>query len=509
MLDRPFSKLAAVAFALGAGAGACTATLDFTECRVDADCSKFFEDDKPMRCEDFQCVVRDRCDGNSQCAGLGEGYVCTVVGTCIQVESDLCSAPVYPEAEEMAGDEVLLIGSIVAKDGPDAALGEAVEAAIRLAIADFNAITKLQNGKAIALVPCDSQGDKSKARAAATHLGDALAVPAILGPLSDGELYDVAYNVSIVNGIRAFTHSPTAAAELDFPDMNLVWQTQVATQYQGRAIGEHIAFETAEGTFDAEPTTVMLFAQSGSYGYALYHAIATEETPGEINRIPEAGAQKISSYSTAADGMAKLDEYVDANTEVLVLAGGSEVGEMLSHLVETDTVPTRVYIGPPSRASVQMRGDVGLAGSLRLIGPDLMGPTAQGIRDRLGDSAATPEVALAYDATMTTLLAMTAIPSDSAITGPNIAKNMARLNEADGLAISFGDPPEAFIKDAVDQLAGGKDLQVTGASGQLEYLDDGTMCGDLAAFTFDGAAFTVGQRFATSCPEATGTWSAG
>ena len=57
---------------------------------------------------------------------------------------------------------------------------------------DFNAATKLQSGKGVALVVCDTKGTKEGAKLAASHLGESLAVPAILGPLADLELSEVA-----------------------------------------------------------------------------------------------------------------------------------------------------------------------------------------------------------------------------------------------------------------------------------------------------------------------------
>lgn len=507
MLDRPLSLLAAGVFAVGALAGACTATLDFTECREDKDCSKFFTDDKPMRCEDFQCVPGDGCASNSECEGLGEGYVCTVVRTCVQAASDHCAAPVYPDG--MTSDDVVLIGSLVAKDGPDKELGEAVETAILQAVKDFNATTKLQSGKGVALIPCDTKGTKEDAKEAAAHLGEDLAVPAILGPLADLELGEVAQRVTLINGVRAFTHSPLAAAELKFPDSDLVWQTQVATRYQGAAIGAHLAAEKDRMVFADNPVTVMLFNQVDSYGYAMYYAVATEETNGDINRIPQAGSQKISSYKAIEDGITKLADYVAANTEVLIIVGGAEVADILASYADTGNAwPKRVYIGPRSAAAVAARGIAGLGESLRLIGPDLGGEAALAVRARVGDD--TPEVALAYDATMATLLAMSGIADGSAVTGPSIVKNMARLSDDVGLAISFGDDPKEFVKAAVDQLAKGENLQVSGASGPLDYQKDGSICGELTAFTFDGSAYTAAERFAVSdCAQAkpTGTWT--
>ena len=497
-------SLAAGLFAVGTLFGACTATLDFTECREDSDCSKFFADDKPMRCEDFQCVAGDGCANNSECAGLGEGYVCTVIRTCVQAASDHCAAPVYPDG--MASDDVVLVGSLVAKDGPDAAVGEAVETAILQAVKDFNAATKLQSGKGVALVACDTKGNKDDAKLAAAHLGEALAVPAILGPLADLELGEVAQRVTLINGVRAFTHSPLAAAELKFPDSDLVWQTQVATRYQGAAIGAHLAAETANSTFPGNPSTVMLFNQVDSYGYAMYYAVATEETDGEINRIPQAGTQKISSYKLAEDGSTKLIDYVDGNTEALIIVGGAEVADMLAaYKASGETWPKRVYIGPRSAAAVAALGDATLSDSLRLIAPDLGGEAALAVQARVGETL--PEVALAYDATMATLLAMSGIAEGSAVTGPSIVKNMERLSNPDGLAISFGDDPKDFVRAAVDELARGADLQISGASGPLDYQDDGTICGELTAFTFDGAAFVAAERFTPDCDKPTGTWS--
>lgn len=512
MLDRPFSKLAAGVFAslaVGALAGACTATLDFTECREDSDCSAFFVDDKPMRCDDFQCVARTKCDNNSQCAGLGEGFVCTVVGTCVQAASDQCAAPIYPEGE--VSDDVVLIGSLVAKSGPEAALGAAVEKAIAQAVADFNAGTKLQNGKGVALVACDTQGTEAGAEAAAEHLGEALAVPAILGPTADREFAKVTRDVTQKNGVRAFVHSPTAAAELNFDDADLAWQTAVGVRYQGRAIAEHLAAETARMTFgaaDQPPVTRMLFNQADGFGYPMYYAIATEETEGTINRIPEAGAQKITSYKAAADGMEKIVSYVDGTTQALIVVGGPEVAELLAHFATTGNPwPKRVYISSRSAAAVAALGDAALGESLRVIGPDLGGEAALAIQSRVGDT--TPEVALAYDATMATLLAMSGIASGTAVTGPSIVKNMARLNKDGGTAISFADDPKVFVKAAAGALVGDGTLQISGGSGSLDYDAEGTICNDLAAFTFNGEGFTLAERFVTDCPNVSGSWSGG
>jgi ABC-type branched-subunit amino acid transport system substrate-binding protein len=493
----------------GAVAGACTAALDFTECRSDADCEKFFTaDNKPMQCAEFQCVPRDKCEGNSQCAGLGEGFVCTVSGDCVEVVSDNCAAPVYPDGEP--GDDVVLIGSIVAKSGADAALGEASEKAILQAVKDFNDAATLQDGKTrVALVACDSKGNVAQARQAARHLGEDLAVPVIIGPLDDDELLDVAENVSVANGVRAFTHSPTATADIDFPDMDLVWQTSVAAAFQGRAIGQLITLDIGAGVL-TDPTAVFLFSQD-AYGYSMYYALASEKQDGKPNRIPELAGQQLSSYTNAETGAAAIDKYIPgAPPDVLILLGGPEVADLLKHYATKGVPwPTRVYVGHRSAAAVTGLGLAGLADSLRVVGPDLETAQFVEVRKRI-DPEGPAEMALAYDATMATLLAMAAIPASSPIAGPTIAKNMARLSDPAGAEISFGEAPKVFVKAAADALKAGMNLELQGASGPLDYVDGGTNCGDLAAFGLDdaGGALAVVARYTADCPETVGNWAA-
>lgn len=508
MFDRPLTKLAAGLFALGACAGACTAALDFTECRDDSDCSQFFVADKPMQCEDFQCVEGSGCSGNTACKGLGDGYVCTVLGTCVQVEAEGCQAPIYPDGA--ASDDVVLVGSIVALDGPDKAAGEAVEKAIRKAVEDFNASWDLQ-GKGVALVPCDSGGVVANARAAALHLGDKLAVPVILGPLSDAEFSDVVDNVSRENGIRAFTHSPTASADLDFNDSSLGWQTAVSARYEGRAVGLHIAHEQAAGTFMSmteKPSAAFLFNEDDKYGYAMYYAIATTDDPNSVvNRIPEASGQQTSSYRDVDTAITKLEEFLaKGETEVLILFGGAEVADLLKHWSMTGNPwPTRVYIASRSAAAVQALNDPNLAANLRLIAPDFGGEAAMAIKERVGSERS--EAVLAYDAAMATFLAMAAVPEGSGIVGPNVVKQMPKLNTVDGAPIAFADEPGTFIKAARDLLATGAGVAITGGSGNLDWQADGTLCDGLAAFSYDGTGYAVVDRFTANCPGVGGTWA--
>jgi branched-chain amino acid transport system substrate-binding protein len=502
----PHALLLAVAGGLGLFAGACSAVLDFTECRDDSDCGDFFtEDMKPMRCAEQQCVPRTKCTSNSQCTGLGEGYICSLTGACAATTNDQCGAPVYPDGNP--SDDVVFIGSIVDKSGDQ---GKMAEAAFIAALDDFHAAGGvLRSGKQVALIPCDSGGSVTNAEAAAKHLGAALNVPAILGPLDDDELTRVGEKVSIISGVLAYTNSPLATADLGFEDQKLVWQTNTAAMFQGRSFGHHLAYEITKNTFSsADPNATLLFKQD-DYGYSMYHALATEKPEGQINRIPEISSQVVSSYRDNEAAKAALDEF--GETDILIIFGGEEVAELLAHYKASGKPwPTRVYIAQRSFDAVVGLGDTTLIPSLRAIGPELETANYAAVADRIDFDSPTPEAGLAYDAAMVTLLGMSVHSGSSPITGVAIFSAMDKLNVTDAVPVSFGEAPETFVKTAIDEITAGRSINVDGASGPLDYRSDGTICGNMLAYSLsaDATELVPVDKVTTQCPDSVeGTWA--
>ncbi len=499
---------------LGAMAfGACSAVLDFTECREDIDCADFFTADmKPMQCDNQQCVARTRCTSNSQCAGLGVEYICNLSGSCAATTSDQCGEPIYPD--DKPSDKVIFIGSIVSRSGDDAALGATAEKAFKRALDEFHAgggMVKVgDEDQMVALVPCDSANSTVSATAAAKHLGTGLTVPAILGPLDDDELVTVAKSVSIANGVFAYTHSPSATTDIDFDDKSLVWLTNPKAVFQGRAFGSHLQHEIDASVFDSgDPAATLLFAQD-AYGYSMYYALATQKQDGQPNRIPEINSQVVSSYNNLETGKLRIDSFGD--TDILIILGGAEVAELLRHFKTTGKPwPRRVYVSQRSFAAVQALGDATLVASLRAIGPDLETENLAALRKRIGDAKAPGEFGLAYDAAMVTLLAMSSHTGAEPITGVSIRAAMGRMSDPAGTKVSFGDAPATFVKAAVAALQGGKTINLEGVSGPLDYRNDGSICGDMVAFGLDptGKTLVPIEHFAASCDQSplTGTWT--
>ncbi len=495
---------------LGVLAGACSAVLDFTECQDDNDCSDFFTDNKPMYCSESQCKVRSKCSSNSQCAGLGDEYICSLTGACAATTNEQCAAPIYPGGK--ASDVVVFIGSIVDKSGPDKELGLAAEAAFVQALDDFHAGGgALRDGKQVAIIPCDSAGSVTTAEKAANHLGNNLNVPAILGPLVDDEFTRIAEKVSVINGVLAYTNSPTAAIPLDFSDSSdLIWQTNISVNIQGRSFGTFLKHEIDNNTFGGPSPKVTLLFSLDDYGYAMYYALATDKKPGEINRIPEVSSQIIASYKDLEGGKTILDGF--GATDVLIILGSSEVADLLAHYAEGGKPwPTRVYVAERSFAAITKAADTTLIPNLRAIGPNLNTENYGKVKTRIGAAATRVEAGLAYDAAMVTLLGMSAHNGNNEpITGLAIRSAMSRLNDSTGTAVSFGEDPAKFVKTAISEISAGKTIDVIGASGPLNYRSDGTMCGDLVAFELaaDAKSLVPANNFTAICPDGlTGTWT--
>lgn len=500
-----------VSGALAACAGACSATLDFTECHDDSDCASFFEDNKPMFCSASVCKVREGgCDANSQCAGLGEAYICTNSTTtreCASTQTEQCDAPIYPNGE--VTDDVVFMGVMVPRDGVDATIGQAIEKAALAAIKDFNSAGTLQNGGKVAAVVCNTKSDPKAASDAAKHLGDTLTIPVFVGPVDDLEFTRVVKEVTFAPRVNAFTMGPLVTAALDELDANgLVFSAMAGAKYQGRALGARLAVDTGGQAVDT-----LLLLEQNEYGISLYDAAATESTgENKPKRIPELeGNQVISSYTGVDPAMNFLKDQLGggATPGVVVLFGRSEVAEILKRYKAAGYKwPEKVYVSHRSMNAIAALGDAALAPIVVALAPEIDGKLAA-LRTRVNDPALPAEAALAYDATMTSLLAMSAVKAGDPVVGLKIAAAVKKLTDKTGQKIDFTGAPGAFLAAAKAEFAAGKGVDVSGFSGALDFDASGSICGPIGAYKLDatGKKFEKFAVFTPDCPAATGTWA--
>lgn len=260
-----------------------------------------------------------------------------------------------------------------------------------------------------------------------------------------------------------------------------------------------------------------MLLRGNNYGIGIYNEL-TEES-GMDRVIPDVAVQAILSYQTVDEGRTALTNLAMqvAEPTSIILIGGDEVGELILKTAELGLTPKKIYTSHAGLRGIQsaiiQSGDPALMGRIEMIAPVAEHPeNAPILYNRLLEASPGlvlgTEAPLAYDAAMTTMLAIRATPG-STLTGPTIAPQMAKLTS--GMPISFGEVQElTFVRNAVALLDKGESIDVVGNSGDLRFQQEsGEPCGPFYALHFSDVTNPVPVPAATynfACPMKTGTW---
>ncbi len=500
----------AALFLLTFGAGACSAVLDFTECRSDEDCAIYFVDNRPMYCNqtEFRCKVKNPgCEGRADCANHSENSICGLSNECFELEvgdGAPCDEPVYPSGD----GEVVYIGSII-HSGADYANG--VEDAIALAIQDFNESASISDRK-VAWIRCDSGGSLSQAEAAASYLagkevdGDivGVGVAGIIGPIEDSAFKRVA-GVSVAGGVNAFTISPGAVGPVGGDNFGVVWRGSAGAERRAAAIKAR-----AQGLGVNKALVLYGNESQGDYAESVFGAFDGNIAPAQENLL-------YNSQLSAADIVSLLPK--QDLPDLYLMIGGDEIADILVEFVTQQApIPQRIMVTERGAnavlKAVTMLGSSAqdLIDSLEIVAPNIpSNPVASSdFRTRLTSefpgSTAGDFVELAYDSTLMTLLAAS---SRSSTSGPNVAAGLQQLVDVNGIEVAIGTSPG--VQEAAQRLAGAA-INLTGVSSNLS-LNFATRdtCHDFVAYKVSAVVNPTLSTISTmpvSCPDGfVGTWS--
>ena len=229
----------------------CSAVLDFGECGVNADCDP--------------------------------GYACSDEGYCVTASSlysgpavtnDICPFVVGPYGE----DSTLTIGAILPLSGASDGLGLPMEQGITLAVEDFNSRGGIGPANhEVAVIFCDSKGEKERALDGAEHLL-ALGVSGVIGPALSDALIEVGAGVQqskflqISDGMVLV--SPSATNPGLTKENDLVWRVVPSDALQARAIAEILRNPQIWGIPSTEKLAVV--HKEGAYGQGLATQLSLE-----------------------------------------------------------------------------------------------------------------------------------------------------------------------------------------------------------------------------------------
>ena len=472
------------------------------ECRQASDCAGKGE---RTQCQALRCVapmgqdmgqdmtsldmppdmMSSRCAKNSDCQARGTSFLCGADGQCFDALSEDCTSITFPKSGNR--DDVVVVGALLPLVEPfGSAIGRPLENAIKFAQDQFNGEGGLADGRKIALVSCDTKGDAQVGSRAASHLVNTVKVPALIGPIFS-EVF-IAAASDVARGAGTFIISPTATSpaitNLHTPQNNTIWRNIASDVFQGAAFVERVKSIGVQ--------RVLILYKDDKYGQDLQGQIA----PQLINELGMANV-KIAKYDnpvTVPDATERRQRYgmivaqalsgFDAQaTLILGTSEGAEVGGAYLTVVSgMGATPGKLIFShgvvPVMPDFVKATGlGENILGLVEGVAPDIFNPADPSYRNfalaynlAFGGTQFSLAATTAFDAAMTTFLAMSAIPSQEPITGRNIAGKIGRLvdKSAASVEIRFF-VTDSYVSKAVSTLSQGGGVDLYGVSGALDY----------------------------------------
>lgn len=509
-----WGRLALVALGLSTGL-ACSVALDFEQCRDSSDCSNAAG--LPLICVDNQCVETSdpgevACESDEQCTSVfGPEHRCTSAGVCAALVSEACSEVWRPEGT-LSG-EVVYVGTIGRTDAGFDEFLTPSDAALQAGFEAFVGAGGFSDGRAIGWIRCQGDADPYRAVEAARHLVD-VDVAAIVGPMSSASALRVAREAAIVED--TFMMSPSATVEElgELDDRGLVWSAIGSDAVQANAIADRVVAAGGE--------RIVLLPRNDAYGAALSESVLDRwsESGANVNpaqlRYPSPETFPSAEARRSSYGMAVADA-LQHRADTIVFIGGEEALEiLLLYLIARDEADPRPPLprfvfahgaadGLPSVLDAVVDGfKPTLAANLEAMSMSGTPDDAQAFAQHLGSDANLVS-ATAYDAVVTTLLAIESAPSP---TGRELSAAMARLSG--GQETFLGDI--AGIEAAKAALSGGGSVDVQGYGSGLDFREDGSVQTEPRALGVQGSPETgyelvVVGRYALDDPAGTeGSW---
>ncbi|HEU4408541.1 MAG TPA: hypothetical protein VFS43_24980 [Polyangiaceae bacterium] len=501
----PQGATAVLATALiAASFGSCTLVVGPKEgqCGNDADCTGRGEGFAGTVCDQQRgvCVAPNgvSCTSNAQCveANGGQPFTCRKSDrTCVSLTSAECPR-VLGDPSDLADDNAIIIGTLLARTGVTAAGVAAMEDAIELARRDFKTATPglppaTPNGgqRPLVFVNCDEADDALKAT---NHLLG-LEVPAILGAYYSSSTIKVATTATINKNVLLITPASNSPLITSLPTNNprLVWRMVPSDAIQSVVVPE--VLKTV-----LEPQARALMQPTDQLRVAVVHRgdAAGVGIAGSV--IPKLAFNGGKSASENGENFREIDygdpldkvnnpdpevKYAEAAASLLefephvAIAVGttSEVVTKIFTPLETQWAQTayrpRYLLANNTLQSQDTLNFMGTNAELRarVLGhvAGAAGGAIEQLRIRFDstfDNAFTGLVPFAYDSVY--LLAFGIVANgENPLTGPNLAASLAKL-VAPEPKIDVG---VSSISAAYGYLTHGNSIDLNGVSGPLNF----------------------------------------
>ena len=356
------------------------------------------------------------------------------------------------------------VGSAGGITGPIAELVVAIMAGRDLAASHVNEQGGLLGGDTYRLVPGDAQCDPKAAVDAGAKLVNVEQVVAVIGPNCSGATNGMAQSVTVPAGVVMLSDTATAPVISELEDNDLVFRVAASDAYQGRSLAER-AWEQGYRAL-----AVTYANDDYNAGLAKVFETAFKELGGTVTASqmhePDKASYR-SELSTLAgaggEGLALFAYY--GSSGITILRNSLENG-LFGKFLGAD--------GMMDSSVIEQIGADTLRGNILLSQPasDTEGASWKAFAEAFtaaGHDPSAPFVAHGYDVAF---LAALAIEKAGAADRSRIPAALREVANAPGTIIRPGE-----WEKARKAIAAGEDVNYEGASGAIEFDDNGDVAG--------------------------------
>lgn len=375
----------------------------------------------------------------------------------------------------MASD--LTVGALFPLTGGLQAYGEASLKGVELAAEEANAAGGVLGGKVI-VKTADSQTKSQASIDGAKKLVSVEGATVVVGPMASGNTIAAANAVLVPEGVPVISPSATAPSLTTLDDKDFVFRTAPSDAFQGVGLAQLVKEKGVD--------KVAVIYKNDDYGVGLAKAFEenykkmggtiTGETAFEPNKASYRGElQKLAS--TGADHLLVIAFPDDGG--ILIMKQALEEG-FFSKFIGTDGMKAEKIISDLGAQYVN-----GMFGtSPKALDTDTAKAFKSAYEKKYGELPPRPYIDGSYDATMVAMLAAEKAGS----TDPKKIRDALRdVANAPGEMVGPGD----FAK-AVKLIKEGKDIDYVGASGPINFDENGDVSGTIEHWEIkDGKYETV------------------
>lgn len=370
------------------------------------------------------------------------------------------------------------LGFIGDLTGPIAGFAPGMVDAGNLAIQTVNDQGGTLDGQTLTSVVADTACDGTAGGPAGDRMVNSENVVAIFGSYCSGPTISAANTAAIPGNVVMISPASTAPAVSELEDNDLVFRVVVPDSVQGEKLAELLL------SMDVDNVGVTYV--NGDYGKGLSDAFAAAFTAGGGTV-----AANVAHEDGKADYRPEIGQIESMGTETLVIFGYENAGGgvILDQAVEAGTF-TR-FIGGDGMAGdalLASRDPAALEGMILTRAAPAGGPAFEAYSAIMEEAGQDPEGVYASNSFDSVFLLALAIEKNGSAEREGLSAALREVANAPGETILPGE-----WSKAVELIAAGTDIDYQGASGEVEFNDNGDVAGAIEYFVVeDGTVVNKG-----------------